>query len=523
MLHFFFLVIFSFGSFAKTLVYCSEASPDYFNPQLSVSGSTFDATRLIYNRLVELSEDRKKLTTGLSHKWKISKKGKVYTFFLRKDVSFHENKHFKPTRLLNAEDVVWSFERQRSKKHPYHLVNGGAYKFFYALNLQNLILKVEAIGEYQVRFVLKKPHALFLSYLAMEFGNILSKEYGELLLKKDSKEKLDFEPIGTGPFVFKKYVKDNLIRYARNEKYYLAPASLKKIVFSITPDPTVRFQKLKRGECHLIANPQPLDIAAMKKHKNIKVLEGVTYNVSYLGLNTKKPPLHLTKVRKALAHALNRSLYIKAVYKGLAQVAEGPLPPSLWGHDSRLRMPEHSIEKAKKLLKEAGYEKGLELELWTLPVSRPYNPNGKKLGELIQADLKKVGVKVKLITFDWPTYLAKSSKGEHQLIQMGWKADLGDPSNFLDTLLTCKAIASGANLARWCQKKYDTLIEEAFKGSLSQKKRALLYKRAQRIFQKEMPWIPLAHAYGFAAFSKNLKGYRLKTFGSEAFYPLSFK
>ena len=212
--------------------------------------------------------------------------------------------------------------------------------------------------------------------------------------------------------------------------YYRGPAKLKHVVFSITPDPSVRFQKLKREECHFVAKPQPTDIPAMKKHKKIRVAEGMAHSLAYLSMNTTKPPLNNKTVRKAIAHALNRKLYISAIYKGLAETLDSPVPPALWGHNSKIKLPEYNPEKAKALLKSAGLEKGFKIKLWTLPVSRPYNPNGKKMGELMQADLKKVDIEAELITYDWPTYLAKSSQGEHEMIQLGWSADIADPSNF---------------------------------------------------------------------------------------------
>lgn len=517
-------LVFSFISFTeakdKTLVYCSEGSPDYFNPQLSLSGAAFDASNLLYSRLIEFNPERTQLIPGLAVRWSVSKDRKKYTFHLREKVSFSSRGDFKPTRHFNAEDVLFSFERQRDKKHPYHQVNGGGYKFFYSLNLHSLITKINQVGDYQIEFHLKEPHPMFLTYLAMEFAVILSKEYGDFLSQGGKKEQIDFQPVGTGPFILKRYVKDSLIRYARNENYYQKPAQLRNIVFSITPDPTVRFQKLKTGECHLLAKPQPVDIPAIKKEKALKVIEGTTYNTAYLAMNITRPPLDNVKVRKAIAHALNRPLYVQAIYKGMAELAHTPLPPNLWGHNSKVKSYKYDLVKAKALLKEAGYEKGFSLKLWTLPISRPYNPNGKKMGELMQADLKKVGIKVQLITYDWPSYIAKSAKGEHELIQMGWSADIGDPGNFLNILLSCKSVDSGANLSRWCDKEYESLVEKAIKSS-SQKERSTLYKKAQLVFHRESPWVPLVHAYGFAAFSKSLMNYHLKPFGSERFYHLS--
>ncbi len=516
----FILFFWNLPSLASTLIYCSEASPDYFNPQLSISGAAFDASNLLYSRLIEFSPKGDKLLPGLAEKWTLSKDKKTWTFHLRKDVLFYPTKGFKPSRPLNAEDVLFSFQRQKNKSHPFHNVNSASYKFFYSLDLQNQISKITKINDHTVRFTLKKPLNTFPYLMAMEFAVILSKEYGDFLLKKNQAGKIDFEPVGTGPFILEKYIKGNLIRYKRNDNYYLGPAQLKKIVFSITPDPSVRFQKLKREECHFSAKPQPTDIPLMKKHKNIRVLEGKSYNLAYLAMNNSKAPFNNKKVRQAIAHALHRPFYITAIYKGMANTLESPVPSTLWGHNHEIKLPEYNPEKAKSLLKEAGFEKGLSIKLWTLPISRPYNPNGKKMGELMQADLKKVGITAELMTYDWATYIAKSSKGEHDMIQMGWSADIPDPSNFLQILLSCDSIVSGANLARWCNKKYDLLVQKAIAQS-NRKKAVALYKKAQVLFIQELPFIPLAQAHRYAAMSTKLKGYQIKPFGSERFHKLS--
>jgi len=211
---------------------------------------------------------------------------------------------------------------------------------------------------------------------------------------------------------------------------------------------------------------------------------------------------------------------ITSIYKGLAKTLDSPVPPSLWGHNNKIKLPEYNTQKAIALLKEAGFEKGLKLQLWTLPISRPYNPNGKKMGELMQSDLKKVGIHAQLITYDWPSYLAKSSKGEHDLIQLGWSADIPDPSNFLQILLTCDSIPSGSNLSQWCNKDFDQLISKAMLQS-QQKKAEILYKKAQFVFAQDIPLIPIAYAYKYTALSKKVRGYYSKPFGSERFYHLS--
>ncbi|MAV91637.1 MAG: ABC transporter substrate-binding protein [Bdellovibrionaceae bacterium] len=504
------------------LVYCSEASPSTFNPQLASDGPSFTAAAsTVFNRLIEFKYGTTDLVPALAESWKISKDGKVYTFTLRKDVSFHSTKGFTPSRKMNADDVLFSFERMKDKNHPYHNVSGGAYEYFQSLGMGELIDKIVKTSDHQVEFHLKRAHSPFLTDLATSFAVIHSKEYADQLLKSKKQNLMDIEPVGTGPYELVRYVKDSSIRFKANENYFRGVPKIKTLVFSITPDPSVRFQKLKTGECQLIAEPSPTDIEAMKKNPQIEVISQPGLNVGYMAFNVTKAPLNNAKVRRAVAMALNRKEYLKLIYLNTAELAKNPIPPTLWSYDKSTPEIPYNVQKAKALLKEAGYPNGLELTLWTLPVSRPYNPNGKKMGELMQADLAKIGVKLKLLTFDWPTYLDKGRKGEHQLIHLGWISDTGDPDNFFGNLLTCKAKEGGSNYAQWCNAQFDKEILAAQKVT-SQKSRTAHYKKAQKIFAKELPWVPLAHARVYRAFSKKLKGYKIHPIGVEEFYPLEW-
>lgn len=516
-------LVFSLNSQAKVFVYCSEGSPTSFNPQLATDGASFNASsRMVYNRLLEFEPGGTELSPALAESWKISKDGLTFTFNLRKGVKFHSHNGFKPSRDFQADDVIFTFDRMRLKSHPYHLVNGGTYEYFKSMEMDTIIRNLIKVDDYTVKFILSRPEAPFLANLAMDYASILSKEYGDFLQKKKTPGQLDTEPVGTGPFVFQRYQKDTLIRYEAHEAYWGGKPKLDKVVFAITVDPSVRFQKLKAGECHLVAEPSPTDIPAMKKNSRVQVMDQAGLNVAYLAMNTEKPPFDKKEVRQAIHHALNRASYIEAIYQGHAEVAKNPVPPSMWSYNEAVKDYDYNIEKAKALLKKAGYEKGFSTELWTMPVSRPYNPNGKKMGELMQADLAKVGITLKLISYDWPTYLAKARKGEHSLIQMGWTGDNGDPDNFLNVLLGCAAVDAGSNLARWCNKKFEELVEKG-KTTMDQAQRAEYYKEAQKIFKEEAPWVTLAHARVFRAMSKNLKGYKLSPFGTETFSELELK
>jgi dipeptide transport system substrate-binding protein len=508
---------------AKTLVYCSEGSPSTFNPQLATDGPTFNASaRAVYNRLVEFERGGTKVQPGLAESWTVSKDGKQFTFKLRPNVAFQTTAYFKPTRPLNADDILFTFNRMLKADHPYHKVSGGTYEYFTSMDMQNLIKNIEKVDEHTVRFDLSRPEVPFLANLAMDFASILSAEYGEQLLKAKTPERMDNEPVGTGPFIFQKYVKDSTIRYIGNPTYFEGKPAVEQLVFAITKDASVRVQKAKAGECDIVAEPPTADLKALRTNTALTVLEQEGLNVGYLAFNVEKPPFDKVEVRQAISHALNRASYIDAIYLGNAVLAKTPIPPSMWSHSEALMTYDYNQEKAKQLLKKVGLEKGFDATLWWIPISRPYNPNGKKMAEMMQADLAKVGIKVNLVSFDWSTYLAKARNGEHQMIMSGWTGDNGDPDNFLSVLLGCPAVKQGSNVARWCRQSYQHLIELA-RTTPDMKKRTQYYHEAQGIFGLEAPWVPLAHAKVFKIVSRRVVGYKMSPFGTDSFYGVSLK
>jgi dipeptide transport system substrate-binding protein len=500
----------------KTFVYCSEGSPTSFNPQIVTDGTSLNTAHPIYEGLVEFETGTTKVIPALAESYTISKDKLTYTFVLRKNVKFHTTKNFTPKRDFNAEDVVFSFERQMAKTNPFHNVGGGTYEYFESMEMGKAIKAVKAVNPMTVEITLNHPEAPFLANLAMPFMSILSKEYADQLATQNKKEDLDLSPVGTGPFVLQSYVKGSSIKYTAFENYWGKRGNIEKLIFAITPDPNVRAQKLKTGECQFIAEPAPADLTTLKADNKVSVISAPGLNVGYLAMNVTKKPFDNILVRKAMSYALNRKAYIDAIFLGNASVAKNPIPPTIWSYNDAVKDYEYNPEKAKELLKQAGYANGFETEMWTMPVSRPYNPNGKKMGEMMQADLAKVGIKVKLITFDWPTYLSKSKTGEHTLIQFGWTGDNGDPDNFMNVTLGCASVEAGSNYSRWCHKPFNDLIIEA-KRNTDMKKRTELYKKAQVIFKEEVPWVTLDHSTVFRAMSKNIKGYKMDPLGADIF------
>jgi dipeptide transport system substrate-binding protein len=196
------------------------------------------------------------------------------------------------------------------------------------------------------------------------------------------------------------------------------------------------------------------------------------------------------------------------VFQGAGAVAKNPIPPTLWSYNDKVVDYAYDPVKAKALLAQAGVPAGTEVDLWYLPVTRPYNPDGKRMAELIQSDWEKVGIKAKLITYEWGEYRKRSKTGEQQSMMFGWSGDNGDPDNFFVPLLGCSAVKGGGNVARWCNKDFEDLIQKA-KLATKQADRAALYEKAQVIAKEEAPWITIAHSVRFDPIRKEVIGYKM--------------
>jgi len=163
----------------------------------------------------------------------------------------------------------------------------------------------------------------------------------------------------------------------------------------------VRWAKLQKGECHVMPYPNPADLEAIRKDANVEILEQPGLNIGYLAYNTTKKPFDDVKVRRAVNKAINKKAIIDAVYLSSGAAATNPIPPTMWSYNETIKDDPFDPEAAKKELAEAGYPNGLEIDLWAMPVQRPYNPNAKRIAELMQADLAKVGVKAEIKSFEW--------------------------------------------------------------------------------------------------------------------------
>jgi dipeptide transport system substrate-binding protein len=515
---------------AKTLIYCSEADPRTLDPNQSIAISDVDAVNPIYNRLVELERGGTKVLPALAESWEISDDSTVFTFKLRKGVKWHSNAHFTPSRDFNADDVVFSFRRQMDPNDPYYKIAEGNFGIFGGMGMDKSLKGVEKLDDLTVRFTLASPDVSFLALLTTDGLAIISAEYAETLLAAGTPERLADDPIGTGPFRFVSFERSAQIRFAAFPDYWAIAAGendrtakVDELVFAITPDPAVRLAKLRAGECHIMRFPNPADIKIARNDPTIVVHELPSVDYGFLSFNVEKKPFDDPKVRLALSLAVDKQAIIDAVYLGEVGSLPGSLiPPGMLGHDESIGPIPYDPVRAKQLLSEAGYPDGFKSTLWAMPVVRAYMPNAQRAAELMQADFAKIGVDVDIVSFEWGEYLDRSKNGEHEMVIIGLNYDYADPGSVIIWGWTCESAKIGYNRSRWCNEEFDGAIYAAARTA-DDGKRNELYRKAEAIFNDEVPAMLIAYAR-FVAFSRpEVDGYKIAPTGSTNFFGIDLK
>jgi dipeptide transport system substrate-binding protein len=501
---------------AKTLVYCSEGSPENFTPALNSTGTSFDAARPALDRLIEFKPGTTDIRPGLAESWDISPDGKTVTFHLRKGVKINATKGFKPTRDFNADDVIFSFGRQSDPSNPYYKVGGGKYDYYNDMDLPKLLKSIDKKDDYTVVFTLSEPNVTILADMAMDFAAIESKEFADAMLKAGTPEQFDQVPVGTGPFVFQSYQKDAVIRFKANANYWGGKPPMDELVYAITPDATARYSKLKTDECQIAAYPRPADLAEMQKDPDLTVQQQPGLNIGYLAFNATKPPFDKKEVRIALSMAIDRAAIVKDVYLGAGQQAKNLIPPTMWAYNDAVKDYAFDPEKAKAMLAAAGVKTPIDVDLWYMPVSRPYNPDAKRIGEMMQSDLGKIGVNAKLVSYEWGEYRKRLAAGEDTTAQYGWTGDNGDPDNFFFLLGCPNGKPGGSNATKWCDATYEADLEKARTLS-DQAARKTIYDEMQVIQHDNEPMLTIAHSVVFMPMRKTVTGYTMSPLGTHEF------
>ncbi|RFU66803.1 ABC transporter substrate-binding protein [Bacillus sp. V59.32b] len=483
------------------MIYGKGGDAVSLDPAIVTDGESYIVTEQMYETLVDFEKDSTDVKEGLAEKWDISDDGLTYTFTLREGVKFHDGEDF------NADAVVKNFERwAKSKdeaKFAYYASMFGGFEG----EEGHVIKEVKAVDEKTVEFTLVRPQAPFLKNLAMSPFAIASPS------KFDS---IDKQPVGTGPFKFEDWKPGDTIKVVKNDSYWDKELpKLSGVTFKVIKDNSARLNALIKGEIDLIDGMNPSDMSKVTEDDKLQLFERPSMNVGYLGFNVEKEPFNKKEVRQAINHLVNKDDIIKNFYEGTAEPAKNPMPPSIGGYDDSVEGYEYDVEKAKALLKEAGLEKGFKMDLWAMPVPRPYMPDGQKVAEAIQYSLKEVNIDAKIVTFEWGAYLEKVQAGEAPMFMLGWTGDNGDADNFLYTLLDKDSIGSN-NYSRYSNDEVHKLLIDA-QTTPDEAKRNELYKQAQQIIHEDAPWVPLVHSTPLLAGTSKIKGFVPHPKGSQSF------
>ena len=481
-----------------TLIFGRGGDSVGLDPALEEDGESFKVCDNIYDTLVQYKDESTELEAGLATNWESSEDGLIWTFHLRTGVTFHDGTPF------NAEAVLFSLNRQHDDTHPFHKI-GGSYIYWIATGLSEIVDKIIAVDDFTVQIHLKTAYAPFIYTIAITPFSIVSptavKKWGDEFFNN---------PVGTGPFKFVQWDRKDKIVLEANDTYWGGPPMLDRVILRSIPDNSVRLIELQQGSIHAMEFPNPDDLQQIRDDETLELLSQPGMSIGYLAMNMDKPPFDNLKVRLAINHAINKPAIIEHLYQGLGIPAKNPIPPTLWSYDDTIEDYAYDPELAKKLLTEAGYPDGFETTLWALPVPRPYIPDGRALAEVLQSELRNVGIETKVVTFDWGTYLEKTKNGEHDIAMLGWSADLGDPDNFLYFLLSKSSAEKPAgNIAFYRSDEMQSVLEQA-RATSDREKRVSLYQEAQRIFHEDMPWVPLAHAKQILVINKKIKNLKLQ-------------
>ena len=497
-------------------VYCVNGTVNTFNPQMVSSGLVVDTLAAqLYDRLLDVDPYTYRLIPDLAQSWEVRDNGATYRFHLRKDVSFQHTNWFKPTRKMNADDVVFSFARMFDRHHPWHNVNGGSYPYFDSLQFSDSVQSVKKLDNDTVEIRLNSPDASFLWHIATHYAPILSQEYADKLTAIGQQERLDREPVGTGPFQLSEYRTGQYLRLARNPQYWKGVPRLQQVVIDLGVGGTGRLSKLLTGECDVLAYQAASQLSILRDDPRLRMTLRPGMNIAYLAFNTRKPPLDRPEVRHALALAINNERLMESIYYGTAETAASILPRASWAYDNDARVTEYNPAKAREELKALGLE-DLHLRLVVPTTSQSWNPSPLKTAELLQADLAQVGVRVTIAPVEGRFQEAQLMAMNHDLTLTGWATDSNDPDSFFRPLLSCAAIRSQTNFAHWCSPAFDESLQRAL---LSQQLSARIdsYDQAQQILAQELPVLPLASSLRLQAYRHDIKGLVLSPFGNASF------
>ena len=455
----------------------------------------------VLDTLVKLEGTSTKVIPWLAESWE-SSDGKTWTFKLRKGVKFHDG------TPCDAEAVKWNFDRWRDPNNEWRF--GRTFEYYeHEFGEDYAIVETKAIDKYTFQFTLKNPSAVVLYKLPLACFGISS----PTAIKKqgDKYGTPAGSVVGTGPFKFVEWVPDDKIVLERNPNWWGDGPKLDRVIFRSIPDNSARLAELLAGTVHT-ADLAQTDMPTAEADPNIVTYVQPSMSTGYIAFQQCIKPFDSKDVRWAIAHAINRQALLDTFYTKYDQVAKCFQPPAILGSNPDVGPIEYNPDKAKELLKKAGYPDGFKTEFWYIPVIRGYFPDSKAIAEAIAVDLAKVGIEVELKTEDWGAYLEHRNEGKFPMWMLGWGSDNGDPDNYIGWHFIHPV---GKPKKEDCYDN-DELVKLLIQGAREPDldKRAELYKKAEQIVHDDMARLPIAWVAGRSFWRKNVKGYQPVVFRS---------
>ncbi|WP_339097477.1 ABC transporter substrate-binding protein [Deinococcus sp. VB142] len=417
---------------AATLVYGAGGDPVSLESGNISDTNSAVVQNQIYDTLTKVKPGTTTLMPGLALSWSADATRKVWTFTLRRGVKFHDGTPF------NADAVVYNVNRWWNPAAPERFASQKTWDSWRLIfgddkGTGSVLKSVAKKGDYQVVFTLNRPLSNFPDMIGVNFFGIAS----PAAVKKAG---VNYGTpvggaVGTGPYRLQAWVPGQQVTLTANPSYWGSKAQSERLVVRTLKDPSARLNELKAGTIDFTCDLNPDHLPAIRNDRNLVAVLRPSFNVGFLSLNTRQEQLKNVKVRQAIRLALNRRAIADAFWGELGISDDSFVPPPLaWANSKKVAFVQNDAAKAKQLLKEAGYAGGFKLDLWYMPVSRPYFPTPKPIAEAMAADLSAIGIKIELKTVDWAKYLEDRNKAPgFDMYMIGWTGQYGSPSNFYDS------------------------------------------------------------------------------------------
>ena len=497
------------------VVYGAGGQPVNLEPGNITDGNSITVQTQIYDRLLEVKPGTTELQPGLATRWSVSEDGKTWRFQLRSGVRFHDD------TPCDAAAVQFNVERWWNPQHPNGYREAGkTYEIWRELfggfkgEPNSLVQAVKVVDPQTIEFVISRPFAAFPAAIGSGYFGIASPT---AIQKAGANYGIAGSvAVGTGPFIFQEWRTGDLIRLRKNPNYWETGfPKTEEVVIRFITDPAARLAQLRAGQIDFTVDLAPDQRGEIEKDPNLELLKRPSFNVGYLALNPGYPPLADHRVRQAIVHAINKPAIVQAFWGDLASTDAYFIPPTF--ADLRtINLSDHGYnpDQAKQLLAKAGYSQGFDLDLWYMPVSRPYFPTPKPIAEALASDLSRIGIRVKLQTKDWAAYLAdRKTKPGFQSFMLGWIGDYGDPDSFYYPLFGPGATA---DLANWQNPQILALLEQG-RSETNPEQRVKIYTEIEKILHQELVRLPIVHAEPLLARRKSLQGWMPSPLATEKF------